>query len=61
MVDRVFAETTDARRIAIDMMKTAGYSEDVYPKAEQLLKGTNKNRDVMHQLQGSSAPGAWTP
>jgi hypothetical protein len=61
MVDRVMAETTDPRRIAIDMMKTTGYADDVYPKAESLLRGVNKKPEIMQQLLGSSVPGKWLP
>jgi hypothetical protein len=61
VVDRILAETTDPRRIAIDMMKTVGYRDDAYAKAEPLLRGVNKNREIMHQLQGSPVSGKWEP
>ncbi|QEL17283.1 hypothetical protein [Limnoglobus roseus] len=60
VVDRVLAETTDPRRIAIEMLKTTGIDEGVYPKAEQLLRGSNKNRDIIHQLNGGGSKPEWS-
>lgn len=60
VVDRVLAETTDPRRIAIDLLKTTGIDEKNYPKAEQLLRGMNKNRDMIKQLDGGNAKPEWS-
>lgn len=60
VVDRVLAETTDPRRIAIDMLKTTGIDEKAYPKAEQLLRGLNKNRDLVKQLDGGATKPEWS-
>lgn len=60
VVDRVLSETTDPRRIAIDMLKTTGFDERNYSKGEQLLRGLNKNRDIVKQLDGGAAKPEWS-
>ncbi len=60
VVDRVLAETTDPRRIAIEMLKTTGIDEANYPKGEQLLRGSNKNRDMIRQLDGGGGKPEWS-
>lgn len=60
VVDRVLAETTDPRRIAVEMLKTTGIDEANYRKAETLLRGANKNRDMIRQLDGGGAKPEWS-
>jgi hypothetical protein len=59
-VDKVLAESTDPRKIAVEMMKTTGFDEAQYPKAEKLLKGLNKNREMVKQLDGGAAKPEWS-
>jgi Peptidase family M48 len=59
-VDRILAETTDPRKIAIDLLKTTGFDESHYKSSESLLRGLNKNRDVIQQLDGGDRKPEWT-
>ncbi len=59
-VDRVLAETTDPRKIAIELLKTTGFDESHYTRAEPLFRGLNKNRDVVQQLDGGAQKPEWS-
>lgn len=60
VVDRVLAESTDPRKIGIDLLKTTGIDEKHYAAGEKLLRGLNKNRDVIKQLDGGAAKPEWS-
>lgn len=61
VVDRVLAQSTDPRKIALELLKTTGIDEANYAKVEPMLKGLNKNREIVKQLDGGSAKPEWTP
>ncbi len=60
VVDRVLSETTDPKKIAVELLKTTGIEESHYADVSTLLKGVNKNRDVIQQLDGGSQAPEWT-
>lgn len=60
VVDRVVSETTDPRKIALEMLRTTGFAESHYSVVEPMLKGLNKNRGIVNQLDGAAAKPEWS-
>lgn len=53
-------ELTDPKKIALEMLQTAGHDPALLAKVEPILRGANRNRDVLRQLGGVGAEPAWS-
>jgi hypothetical protein len=57
---RPSADLTDPRKLAADLLKTAGYDEAELDRAEPLLKAVSADSPVVRQLAGPAAAPRWS-
>jgi hypothetical protein len=51
---------TDPHKLAVELLKTAGYDERELERAEPILRAANQNSMVVRQLAGPSAAPRWS-
>jgi hypothetical protein len=53
-------ELTDPKKIAAEMLRTAGLDEKALAAVDPILKNANKNRDVLKQLGAGGSEPVWS-